>query len=360
MRFQSIITYTDGLEHKKVGNIGTNGPFMDDFAKAIAAKHPEWGINKETFANFEEISTKEAKELDTTKVTDPYTRLKIILNNKARTYELLYTKNKSFKESKSITQDVADFDKFINTIVDTLYDKEIEIAKFECRFKDEELKNKKETTPEITDKNSEQLIAEHKEKIKDIKKNHLMNSGLTLASTRNDLSIKDVQDTFIKHLSDKNETLEHKCNSYKALEEGLKRKNPIARFFSFGTKFAMWKFRNEIAKSQNVNSRKEIDQQINKNASLAKDDLMNEELLNKIAFDVNKELDNVVKDVRVKAAKSNEMNKLMSPSANEVLKNKKNDVKLLNVDELDERQSSYGSTLEVDNNETQKTTEKQI
>jgi len=322
---------------------------LDKLALEMEKLLPNCGIKLKTFDIFEKISIEEAKELQKKIGLE---KAEYLFQCKAKTFELLYSLNKSIKNDDNAYKNIANFDSYVHTIVNTLYDKEIrdEIKETLKNNYKNELEKKEideiELNQKVTDIYS-QYNATYKDEIDTVKKTHLNSLGFsntneTIENAKKEAGKKtSLENKLIQNINDYTKfkgsdySVEKICNDYKALEEKLNKKNPIARFFSFSAKKALKDCRNKIAEENNLKDRKEIDKYINKNAKFAYPELMNKNTLNySLTVDALKELQTITAKDDIELQKNKEISKRMSPGM-EILNNKKDNVEQIEIEMQD-------------------------
>jgi len=232
-----------------------------------------------TRMTLKEQEEKEINNLENFNNLSKIDKLKNIYENKAHTYEELYSILDTIPFDKSSTKTeafIASYNSFIKAITDLLYY--------------EETKELKDELVNTSDKDKmEEITKNYLENIKESRKGYLNSLGLDNSKNHiNDVKqgLKEGEklwDTLINNVNhhtnsnvfdydkaDKN-YINQMADDYKALDTYLKSKNPIVRFFSFGTKNALKGLKDKIKENFNIADEYEFNSFINKKASIDKE-----------------------------------------------------------------------------------------
>jgi len=301
MRYQYKRDYKKGENVEPINNSKKVFELIEKFN----AQHKDTQINQTvTRMLLQQIEENDNKTLKGF-FAAPIDNIQQFYKSKAEVYKAIFYFRNNFDPKKINDFDklVGDMDGLASTITDLLYDEEIE--ENEKQIKDDE-----KATANNAKNNYEKSILNYKtacfnkiglsntnNHIENVKKSLEYGESLSNKLYNNLKAHLDNRDNFsISSI----ETKQQQVDDYLALKENLKRKNPIARFFSFGTKSLLSRFENRIKNDLSLKNDEGFQDYIYSNASLSEKNikyLNSANLLKDKLINFTNELDKITKDL---------------------------------------------------------------
>jgi len=310
MRYQYKKNYEDRNKDVEINNNDKVYALINRFNR----EHKDAEINRSVVKMLlQQIESNEENELSYT--NGPANKIQVLYYSKRKVYESIFNFRNDFNPStvNNFEKLIVDMDGLAKTISNLLYDNEIK------EFLERTYKNDKKTETSLNNRYND-LITDYKRSC--FNKIGFSNTNEYIESLNNTLKKGEslsnrLYNNVKKNLNGKGGEAyvingfakDVSVNDYLALKEYLNRKNPIARFFSFGTKSLLSQYEKKIKKMLDTTSDIDFQNYINKNANMSKKAekyLDNNKLTKEDIINFTKELDKITKDLDLHEEKTNE------------------------------------------------------